>query len=675
MRQALTHYCLFALLLLLSSCERSTPVEQAIFDRVLIVGNGSEPSSLDPQVATGSTEANIIMSLFEGLVGADPRDLTPVNEGIAFSWNISNEQTRYTFQLRKSACWNNESRDPITAEDFVYSYHRMLSPDFGASNAYMLYPLRNAEAYNRNQRHKIFFEIQTHPAISAQDIANVRFEEDSSISADRSARGEIESLSKDKQSQLLRHLGLNALEKEEIQLLIQQPELYHWPETLSEEKKQAILTTYLKYAQEDLWELAEVGVTAFDPHTLQLDLRGPTPYLLGLLQHQSWYPVHPPTIQAHGEGTTDYEKMVDRSGNWARLGHMVSNGPFQLSDWKLNNRIEVTRNASYWDQKAVKLNGIRFMAIENQETEQRAFRKGAIHLTQTVPPHRVVWAKQHNPRDLKIDPYLGVYFYRINLNPVPEDAPEETKQARAMLADPRVRKALSLSINRENICQFLKAGQKPGFSFCPPGSGDFGGYESSVRLHESIQEAKDLLKEAGYGKGAEDGKTIPTIELLYNNSEVHKQVAELIQAQWKKHLGIECSLVNQEWKIYQQTIDELNYDIARAAWIGDYNDPNTFLDLWLTGAGNNRTGWSNKAFDDLIAQCAQETDPETRYALFEQAETILLDELPIIPIYFYVSQKMLHPSVKGIHPNLLDRHPYKAIWLNSRYKADATSHP
>jgi len=664
--QRITRYLILPLFILLNSCDRWTPVQQANYDRVLVIGNGSEPNSLDPQVATWNTEVNIITALFEGLVGADPHDLTPINDGLAYGWNTSEDEQRYTFNLRKEARWNNPEKDPVTAQDFTYSYHRILSPDFGASNAYMLYPLKNAEIYNRNQRHKIFFQIQSHPSISMADIEGIQFGGDSAIDISRLDRKKISTFTTEQQTRILQHYGLNQLKANEITLLLKQPNLYPWPKHFPDAKKNILLTVYSQYAEKDLWEQAEVGVTALDSQTLQLDLRGPTPYLLSLLQHQSWFPVHPPTIQAHGKGENDYEKMIDRSGDWTRLGNLISNGPFQLSEWKLNNRIQVSHNEQYWDKAKVKLKGIRFMAIENQETEQRAFQKESLHLTQTVPPHRVVWAQKNNPNDLKIDPYLGVYFYRINLNPLPNDATQRTKEARAMLSNPKVRKALSLAINRDNICLFLKAGQKPGTSFCPPGTG---GYKPSAQLHESIQEAKTLLAEAGYGPD----KATPEIEILYNNSEVHKQIAELIQAQWKKHLGIQCSLVNQESKIYQQTIDDLNYDIARAAWIGDYNDPNTFMDLWLTGGGNNRTGWSNAKFDELIAQSGKEADPKRRYELFQEAEHILLDELPIIPIYFYVSQKMQHSSVKGMHPNLLDRHPYKYIWLNPRYKADAES--
>lgn len=662
----LTSYLLLTFFVLLSSCERWSPVEWANYDRVLVMGNGSEPNSLDPQVATGNTEANIIMALFEGLVGTDPKDLTPINDGIAFSWEISPDKKRYTFNFRKNAYWNNSSKDPVTAQDFVYSYHRILSPDFGASYAYMLHPLKNAETYNRNLRHKIFFEINSHPLIKIEDLNGIPLKRNTSIEVDQFNRKEFSSLPASAQKRLILHYGINNLKAHEISAIQSNKNLISWPTGFSLQQQDSLLELYHTHASKDLWKMAKVGVTALDSGTLQLDLRSPTPYLLGLLQHQSWFPVHPPTIQKHGKGKTAYEKMVDRSGDWTRLGNMISNGPFKLSEWKLNDRIEVTRNESYWDNDKVKLNGVRFMAIENQETEQRAFRKEALHTTQTVPPHRVVWAKKHNPKELKIDPYLGVYFYRINLNPTPTGASENTKAARKMLANKKVRKALSLAINRENICLFLKAGQKPGTSFCPPGTG---GYTPSTTLTESIEQAKALLAEAGYGPD----QKLPTIEILYNNSEVHKQVAELIQAQWKKHLGIKCSLVNQEWKVYQQTVDDLDYDIARAAWIGDYNDPNTFLDLWLTGGGNNRTGWSNEEFDQLIAASAEETNPAKRYQLFQQAETILLDELPIIPIYFYVSQKMQHSSVKGMYPNLLDRHPYKYISLNPRYKADATS--
>jgi oligopeptide transport system substrate-binding protein len=205
----------------------------------------------------------------------------------------------------------------------------------------------------------------------------------------------------------------------------------------------------------------------------------------------------------------------------------------------------------------------------------------------------------------------------------------------------------------------LRGGQLPAFCLTPPGTA---GYTSRAQLTEDVAEAKRLLAEAGYP----NGKGLPPIELLYNTSEGHRIIAEALQQMWKKNLGIEVHLVNQEWKVYLDSERTLNYQICRASWIGDYVDPNTFLDMWVTDGGNNQTGWSNPEYDRLIAEAARTTDPQQRLEVFQKAEAILVDELPIIPIYFYTHVYASRPEIKGLYPNILDYHPYKYVYLESK---------
>ena len=218
-----------------------------------------------------------------------------------------------------------------------------------------------------------------------------------------------------------------------------------------------------------------------------------------------------------------------------------------------------------------------------------------------------------------------------------------------------MRKALALAIDRASITEnILKAGQIPAFNITPPGTG---GYTARGKFSGGVVEAKKLLAEAGFP----DGKGFPAIELLYNTQESHRIIAEAIQQMWKKNLGIDARLLNQEWKVYLDSQRQLNYQICRAGWTGDYVDPNTFLDMWLTGGGQNETGWSNKEYDRLIGEAARTGDAAARLELFQKAETILMDEVPIIPIYFYTRQHLISPKVKGWHPTLLDHHPYKHL--------------
>jgi oligopeptide transport system substrate-binding protein len=206
------------------------------------------------------------------------------------------------------------------------------------------------------------------------------------------------------------------------------------------------------------------------------------------------------------------------------------------------------------------------------------------------------------------------------------------------------------------VKSILRAGQLPACWFTPP---NCAGYTAQAHLKMDIPAAKKLLADAGYP----DGKGLPPIELMFNTSENHKQVAEAIQQMWKVNLGVDAQLVNQEWKVYLDTQHTMNYQVSRSSWIGDYNDPNTFLNLFVTDGGNNETGWSNKDYDQLIAEAGQTADPQKRYDFFQRAEAILMDEVPVIPVYFYTRVYLMNPRVQGWWPNILDIHPYKYVSL------------
>lgn len=523
------------LVLSLAGCGRhETRVEIADREQVLLKGNGTEPSELDPYIVTGVPEHHLLMSLFEGLVIEDPVDLHP-RPGVAERWDVSPDGKTYTFHIRKNARWSNG--ESITARDFVESYKRMLAPSLAAEYSYMHFVVKNAEAYN------------------AGKIA----------------------------------------------------------------------------------EFNQVGYKALDDQTLQVTLENPTPYFLSLIIHDSWYPVHLPTIRKYGDPYL-------RGSKWTRPGRFVGNGAFVLAKWRVNDVIVVKKSPTYWDRDRVRLNEIHFLPIESDDTEERAFRAGQLHVTQTLPLTKIDLYRKYYPEFLHIDPFLGTYFYDINVTKPP-------------LNDKRVRRALALTIDRESlVSNVLRGGQLPAFYLTPPGTA---GYTCRTLLHEDVAEAKRLLADAGYP----DGKNFPPVELLYNTLESHRIIAESIQQMWKKNLGVDVRLVNQEWKVYLDSQRTLNYQISRASWIGDYNDPNTFLDMWTTGNGNNRTGWSNPEYDRLIAEAARTTDPKQRLEVFQKAEAVLLDEVPMLPIYFYTLTTARRPELKGWYPTILDNHPYKFVYL------------
>ena len=394
-----------------------------------------------------------------------------------------------------------------------------------------------------------------------------------------------------------------------------------------------------KYHEDGVsWDEAGVGAIALDDHTLQLTLENPTPYFLELLNHYSWFPAHPPTIEK-------FNAFEKQGTPWTRPGNYVGNGPFILTEHKVNSVIEVQKNPHYWDTETVLLEAIRFYPIESADTEERAFRSGFLHLTQTVSSDRIDFLEQNHPEWIHFEPYLGTYFYRFNLEEPPFD-------------DVRVRLAFNLATNRQAIVEKVtKGGQKPALCFTPPGTG---GFTPESRFHFDPQKAKALLQDYLDEKGLQ---SLPRIELKYNTSEGHKKVAEALQGMWKTHLGAEIQLLNMEWKVFLSTIEKRDFALARAGWIGDYVDANTFLHMWRTGDGHNNTGWSNARYDELLELAAREPDPEKRFLHFEECEQLLAEHAPILPIYFYVHVTLRNPTVKGWYPTLLDHHPYKYVRL------------
>ena len=392
-----------------------------------------------------------------------------------------------------------------------------------------------------------------------------------------------------------------------------------------------------KYYNGEITDFNEVGVHAIDDMTLKVELKNPVPFFLSLLIHHSLYPVHKATIEKFG-------KIDTRVSKWTRPGNFVGNGPFTLKKWELNKVIVVEKNPLYWNASIVKLNEIHFYPIDEVQTEERMFRSGQLHITEIVPNEKVEVYKEKSPELIHIDPYMGTYYYMFNTLKKPLD-------------DVRVRKALAMTIDRKQIVEKItKAGQKPAYAFTPPNTM---GFTPEAAIPYDIEAAKKLLAEAGYP----DGKGFPVCELLYNTDEAHRKIAVAIQQMWKKALNIDVTLINQDWKVYIDTTRIKDYYIARAAWIGDYPDPNTFLDMWTSYSGNNHTGWANKTYDSLIAKAAETMNRDERYRLFQQAEQMLVDEVPIVSIYTYTKFFLMRPEVKGWYPNIQDHHPYQYVYL------------
>jgi oligopeptide transport system substrate-binding protein len=608
-------FWLVFMLFLLGGCSAPSNVENAIEDKILHFGLGSEPQYLDPHLASSVSAHNVIIALIEGLVSEDPKTLKPV-PGVAESWDISEDGLLYTFHLRKNAKWSNG--DPVTAHDFVYSYRRILNPNLASQYASMLHGLKNARKYHEGNR------------VLSVEILNAGrgYSNGSEVSLIGTGTGFLGRLETNASGSIT---GVQIIDAGKNYSSYQSIEIF------DENGTDGTIRPLIGSLS---WEEAKVGAVAINNHTLQLTLENPTPYFLELLNHYSWFPAHPPTIKK-------FDAFEKQGTPWTRPGNYVGNGPFILSEHKVNSVIEVKKNPNYWDAETVSLEAIRFYPIESADTEERAFRSGFLHLTQTVSPDRIDFLKQNHPEVIHFEPYLGTYFYRFNLEEPPFD-------------DVRVRLAFNLATDRQAIVEKVtKGGQVPARCFTPPGTG---GFSPESRFRFDPQKAKALIQDYLDEKGL---KSLPKIELKYNTSEGHKKVAEALQGMWKNHLGAEIQLLNMEWKVFLSTIEKRDFSLARAGWIGDYIDANTFLHMWRTGDGHNNTGWSNARYDELLELAAKESDSEKRFSYFEECEKLLSEHAPILPIYFYVHVTLRSPTVKGWHPTLLDHHPYKYVRLKN----------
>lgn len=391
------------------------------------------------------------------------------------------------------------------------------------------------------------------------------------------------------------------------------------------------------YHKARLADFAQVGISAVDTHTLRISLEYPAAHFLALLSHPVWFPVPLHAVSAAGA-------VEARDNRWASSpATFVGNGPFVLREWRRGQAIVAEANPRYWDAAALRLRAVHFHPYDSVDAAERAYRAGQLHVIDTLPAGRVEAWRAEAPDQLRADPFLDIYFYRINT-------------ARPVLSDVRVRRALSLALDREQLVSgLLKGGQRPATAFVPPGAG---GYEPPAVLRHDLATAKSFLAEAGYP----EGQGLPVFELLYNTSENHRRIAEALQQQWRA-LGVQVRLINQEFASLLDARRAGDFQLVRSGWVADYDDPISFLALFTKDSAQNFTAWSDPAYDHALYQAARTPDRAARHALLRDAETRLLEAAPILPLYVNTHVYLLHPSVRGWHPTLLDRHPLKAVSL------------
>ncbi|KJF95484.1 peptide ABC transporter substrate-binding protein [Photobacterium angustum] len=500
-----------------SSFAAQVPSDVKLADKQeLVRGNGTEPESLDPQKVSGVPESNVIRDLLEGLVNQDSKgNLVP---GAAKSWETADNKT-WIFHLREDAKWSNG--DPVTADDFVYTWRRLADPK--TASPYASY-------------------IQMTTMANAEDI----------IAGKKPA------------------------------------------DTL--------------------------GVEAVDTHTLKVTLDKPVSYFASMLVHTSMKPVN--------------QKVVEKFGDdWTKVGNYVSNGAYKLDKWVVNERIVLTRNDNYWDNKDTVINKVTYLPIENQVAGMNRFLAGELDITNEMPNEHFKRLEKEYPQDVKVTPYLCSYYYEFNTKRKPFD-------------DANVRKALSYAIDRDVLAKFIVGkGETPAYNFTPLATNglevDMPEY-SKLDQKQRLAKAKELLKAAGY-----DQNNPLQFNLLYNTSENHKKIAVAISSMWKKGLGVKAVLENQEWKSYLDSKRQGNFDVSRAGWCGDYNEASTFLAIMHSGHSQNYPKYSSVAYDKAIDDAILAKSDAQRAADYKQAEAQLAEDMPIMPIYHYVNARLVNPQLGG----------------------------
>ena len=526
---------LIAFALVFNGCaRRETPVQAGNRTGTLHVGNGAEPGTLDPHLVDAYSDMRIVTALLEGLCAIDEQTSQPV-PAAAEKWESSPDGLTWTFHLRAGLQWSNG--DPLTADDFVQSWRRALSPQLASSYAYFLFPIRNAEAFNAGK----------------------------------------------------------------------------------------------------VTDPAALGLAAPDARTLVISLERPTPYLPLLAANCSWYPVNPRVLEKLGG-------LTNRTNPWLQPANFVGNGAFTLKEWTPNARIVVEKNPRYWDAATVRLNQIVFYPIDNPDVEERNFRAGQLHLTYAVPLSKIPTYREQEAAKLRADPFLRSFFIRFNTTKPPFD-------------NQKLRRALSLAVDRDSISRNLLHGAlAPADHFVAPG---FPGYVSRHHVPTDVAAARALLAEAGFP----GGKGLPPIEIQVRNDDVLPRVIEAVQAMWQRELGVQVSIAQLEQKTAIQNQRLLDYTVGANGWTSDYADPLSLLEVFLKDSGSNWTGWGAAGYDQSLADAAVTPDQSRRFELFQQAEGILLEQAPIVPLIFGGRNYLIDPSVKGWEPAPVGINQYKKVYL------------
>lgn len=573
----------------------------------LWINNSGEPEWIDPGKCSDSTGGEVISNLFAGLAEPHPETLVPQPE-LATHWDVAPDGRTYTFHMRPST-WSDGT--PLTAEDFAYSWRRVLDPNTASRYGSIMHVIKNAQAFNERA---LWVPCGHDPnAVRALFAAHVPVDQVSAATNPNGVFVYLGGTEGDKPKHLQAALSLDGTSLNGVPLRVSRT-----PESL-------------------------VGVQALDAQTLQVQLEDPVPYFLSLVAYHTFKPVPRHVLRR-------LEQQGLNTDLWTRPEYIVSNGAYQLTSWHFKHFFTYEKNPHYWDAAHVRINKVKVFEVESVNTALNLYRDGDLDWigANTALPSEFLTSLQRY-KDTHRDPMLSVYFYWLNTQEPPLD-------------NVLLRRALSLAIDRAALVKYIaRGGQIPTADLVPDG---LAGYRGLHRPLFDPDKARNLLTQSGYTPSP-DAKPVT---LIYNTSEGHKQVAEAVQEMWHKNLGLDVQIENQEWKVFLKNVELHNFHIARMGWVGDYPDPTTFLhDVMSLHAGNNQSGWHDPAYEALLTHANQTVDKEARLDLLRQAEALAMEAQPMIPLYVYTRSYVRKPYVRGFWPNYQDHHPIKHMWIDERF--------
>ena len=594
--------------------------------------NNTEVRTLDPAQSEGVPEGRVLWSIFEGLYAHEPRTLEPI-PGVAESCDILDDGKRYVFHLRNNARWSDGSL--MTAGDFVYSMRRVLHPLTASPYSHELWYIVNADRYTKRELNvddKVEIELSSNEQLPTDKLL---LHKTALHTKNKILKGILREIRKVPDADKKKPNGTPEDDpiSEYIVEIDGKPVSFH----PTKENSRRYTSLALDF---DL-----VPIRALDDHTLEIVLKHPVPYFLELMAFYPYSPVQRECVEKYGP-------------DWTRPENIVCNGPFRLQHHRFRERIRLVKNEHYWDAASVKLNTVDFLSIEGTSTALNLYLTGQADWIERVPPTVMTELKRLKRPDYNPADYITTSFYRLNVTD-------------KILQNKKLRHALNMAINKQEICEtIVRGGQQPARNLVStvidnhdPALGPAYDPVAAKKLYE---EACDELRAAGETIDTEHPLTL---RLQFNNHELHSAVAQFIQAQWQSHLGLRVELNELEWGSYLKNMNTLEYQVSRAGWVADYKDPYAFIGLFAGDSGQNNTGWKNERYDDLLEKIRNEVDVAKRRAMLHDAEVLLMDEMPIIPLYFDMSTGMSRTYVKGLYPNYHDIHPLKYISIDQDEKA------